>query len=127
MQFCSGLLMHFYSGVDSAARWEPRRWRGGGLMSTGIIGDLLLGLLAGLVLGALHLLWLRRAAARLGAGAGGTGALLAGAALRLAIVLAGFAAVAWVATQPGLSLIAALGGFVSARTLGLWRVRHIKR
>jgi hypothetical protein len=39
----------------------------------GMTGDLLLGLLAGLALGALHLLWLRRASARLGAGAG-TGA-----------------------------------------------------
>ena len=69
------------------------------------------------------------ALARLGCGSAretgsGTGALLAGAALRLAVVLAGFAAVAWVATQPGLALIAALGGFVLARTLGLWRVRR---
>jgi hypothetical protein len=90
----------------------------------------MLGLLAGLALGALHLLWLRRVSARLGAGTGtgtGTGALLAGAALRLAVVLAGFAAVAWVAKQPGLTLIAALGGFTLARTLGLWRVRNRAR
>jgi hypothetical protein len=95
-------------------------------MSAGMTGDILLGLLAGLALGALHLLWLRRASARLGAGAG-TGALLAGAALRLAVVLAGFAAVAWAAMQPGLALIAALGGFALARTLGLWRVRNRTR
>jgi hypothetical protein len=95
-------------------------------MSAGMTGDILLGLLAGLALGALHLLWLRRASARLGAGAG-TGALLAGAALRLAVVLAGFAAVAWAAMQPGLALIAALGGFTLARTLGLWRVRNRTR
>ena len=96
-------------------------------MSIATIDDLLLGLLAGLALGALHLLWLRRAAARLGAGAGGTGALLAGAVLRLAVVLAGFAAVGWAAMQPGLALIAALGGFTLARTLGLWRVRRRAR
>jgi hypothetical protein len=95
-------------------------------MSAGMTGDLLLGLLAGLALGALHLLWLRRASARLGAGAG-TGALLAGAALRLAVVLAGFAAVAWVAMQPGLALIAALSGFALARTLWLWRIRNRAR
>src|SRR5665811_46691 len=66
------------------------------------------------------------APARLGAGTG-TGALLAGAALRLAVVLAGFAAVAWVAVQPGLALIAALSGFTLARALGLWRIRNKAR
>ena len=95
-------------------------------MTAGTTGDLLLGLSAGLALGALHLLWLRRAAAWLGAG-GGTGALLAGAALRLAVVMAGFAAVAWVSMQPGLALIAALAGFATARTLGLWRIRSNAR
>jgi len=95
-------------------------------MTAGTTGDLLLGLVAGLALGALHLLWLRRASAPLGAG-GGAGALLAGAALRLAVVLAGFAAVAWVAMQPGLALIAALGGFALARTLGLYRIRNKAR
>jgi hypothetical protein len=95
-------------------------------MITGATGDLLLGLLAGLALGAMHLLWLRRASARLGAG-GGTGTLLAGAALRLTVVVVGFVAVAWVAMQPGLALIAALGGFALARTLGLWRVRNRTR
>ena len=39
-------------------------------MTAGMTGDLMLGLLAGLALGALHLLWLQRASARLGAGAG---------------------------------------------------------
>ncbi len=95
-------------------------------MTAGTTGDLLLGLLAGLALGALHLLWLRRASARLGATAD-TGALLAGAALRLAVVLAGFAAVAWVTMQPGLALIAALCGFALARTLGLRRIRSRAR
>lgn len=96
------------------------------MMTAGITSDLMLGLLAGLALGALHLLWLRRASARLGASAR-TGALLAGAALRLAVVLAGFAAVAWAAMQPGLALIAALVGFALARTLGLWRIRRKMR
>ncbi|WP_291296902.1 ATP synthase subunit I [Elioraea sp.] len=91
-------------------------------MIAGTAGDLLLGLPAGLALGTLHLLLLRRAAARFGTG--GTKALLSGAALRLAIVLAGFAAVASVAVQPGLALVAALGGFALARTLGLRRPRH---
>lgn len=95
-------------------------------MTAGMTGDLVLGLLAGLTLGALHLLWLRLASARLGAGTG-TGALLAGAALRLTVVLAGFAAVAWAAMQPGLALIAALIGFSLARTLGLWRIRNTAR
>lgn len=95
-------------------------------MSAGMTGDILLGFLAGLALGALHLMWLRRASARLVARAG-TGPLLAGAALRLAVVLAGFAAVAWAAMQPGLALIVALGGFALARTLGLWRVRNRTR
>lgn len=103
-------------------------------MSAGITADLVLGVLAGLMLGTLHLLWLRRdllsfgrAAARPGVAASGTGALLAGAALRLALVVAGFAAVAWLATYPGFALIAALGGFLLARTVGLWRARRIRR
>lgn len=92
-------------------------------MSMWVTGDPVLGLAAGLALGALHLAWLRRATARLGAGAGMV-ALLGGAALRLAVVLAGFAAVAWTAGEPAPALIAALAGFVVARTLGLWRVRR---
>ncbi len=97
-------------------------------MTAGMPGDLILGLLAGMVLASLHLLLLRRATARIGARSGGVGALLGGAMLRVAVVLAGFAAVAWgTTTQPGLALIAALGGFVLARTLGLWRVQRIKR
>lgn len=95
-------------------------------MSTGMTSDLLLGLLAGLALGALHLLWLRRASARLGVETG-AGALLVGAALRLAVVLAGFAAVAWMALQPGPALIAALGGFTLSRAFGLWRIRNRAR
>ena len=94
------------------------------MMVAGVTSDLTLGLLAGLALGVLHLLWLWRASARFGARTDGTGVLLAGAALRLAVVLAGFAVVESVATQPGLALIAALGGFVLARTLGLRRARR---
>jgi hypothetical protein len=95
-------------------------------MNLAATGDLALGFLAGAALGVLHLLWLWRAAARLGARTGAAG-LLAGAALRLAVIVAGFAAVAWLATQPGLALIAALGGFMAARTLGLWRSRRVGR
>jgi len=93
-------------------------------MTAEMTRDLMLGFLAGLALGGLHLLWLWRASARLGARAGGMGGLLAGTVLRLAVVLAGFAAIGWVATQPGLALIAALGGLVLARTLGLRRARR---
>ena len=96
-------------------------------MTAGMPSDLILGLLAGMVLASLHLLLLRRATARIGTRSGGVGALLGGAVLRVAVVLAGFAAVAWGATQPGPALIAAFGGFVLARTLGLWRVQRIKR
>ena len=91
-------------------------------MTAGMAGDILLGFLGGLTLGALHLLWLWRASVQLGEGAGAK-RLLAGAATRLAAVLAGFAAVAWMAMQPGLALLAALIGFALARTLGLRRAR----
>jgi F1F0 ATPase subunit 2 len=96
-------------------------------MSAGLVSDLSLGFLAGLALGALHLWWLWHATARLVVRVGGMGALLGGAALRLAVVLAGFSAVANVAAEPGLALIAALGGFVLARTLVLSRARHVRR
>ena len=96
-------------------------------MTAEMAGDLILGLLAGMALGWVHLLLLRRASASIVARSGGTGALLGGAALRVAIVLAGFAAVAWAASQPGLALIAALGGFVLARTFVLWRAQRIER
>lgn len=95
-------------------------------VNLGMTGDLALGFLAGAALAALHLLWLWRAAARLEAGAGAA-RLLGGAALRLAVVVSGFAAVAWLAATPGLALIAALGGFITARTLGLWRARRVGR
>ena len=97
------------------------------MMTAGMTGDLMIGILAGLALGALHLLWLWRASTRFGAEAGGVGALLAGGALRLSVVLSGFAAIASVATHPGLALTAALGSFVLARTLGLWRARDVRR
>jgi hypothetical protein len=96
-------------------------------MTAEIAGDLILGLLAGMALGWVHLLLLRRASASVVTRSGGTGALLGGAALRVAIVLAGFAAVAWTTSQPGLALIAALGGFALARTFVLWRTQRIER
>lgn len=87
--------------------------------------ELILELLAGMALAALHLMLLRRAAARLGTGAGGVGSLLGGAALRLVLVLAGFAAVAWLAPQPGLALVAGLCGFALARTLIVRRALRV--
>ena len=96
-------------------------------MTAEMTGDLTLGLLAGMALGWAHLLLLRRASASILARSGGTGALLGSAALRVAVVLAGFAAVAWGASQPSLALIAALVGFVLARTFVLWRAQRIER
>lgn len=90
-------------------------------------GEMVAGLLAGMALAVLHLRLLRHAAARLGAGTGGVGALLGGAVLRLLLVLAGFAAVAWLAPQPGLALVAGLCGFALARTLIVRRVERTKR
>lgn len=91
-------------------------------MTGTLIGDLVMGGLAGLALGGLHLLWLGRAVAGLGQPGRGLNRLLAGAALRLAMVIAGFAAVAWAAAQTGPALIAALAGFVLARSVGLRRL-----
>jgi hypothetical protein len=88
-------------------------------------GELIFGLFAGMALAALHLTLLRRAAARLGSGADGLGTLLGGAVLRLALVLAGFAAVAGLAPHPGFALVAGLCGFALARTLILRRTQRI--
>ncbi len=96
-------------------------------MTAEIAGNLIVGLLAGMALGWVHLLLLRHASASIVARSGGTGALLGGAALRVAIVLAGFAALAWVASQPGLALIAALGGFALTRQFVLRRAQRIER
>ena len=90
-------------------------------------GELIFGLFAGMALAALHLVLLRRAAARLGTGADGVGALLCGAVPRLVLVLAGFAAVAGLAPQPGLALVAGLCGFALARTLIVRRAQRIGR
>ncbi len=96
-------------------------------MTLAIGGELIFGLLAGMALAALHLMLLRRGAERLGTGADGVGALLGGAALRLALVLAGFAAVAGLAPQPGLALVAGLCGFALARRLILRRAQRAER
>lgn len=96
-------------------------------MTLAIGGELIFGMFAGMALAALHLMLLRRASARLGAGSGGVGALLGGAVLRLGLVLAGFAAVAGLAPHPGLALVAGLCGFALARTLILRRVQRTRR
>lgn len=85
--------------------------------------DLALGLLAGLALAALHLAWLWRATRRLGQGAG-LGALLGGAALRLAAVVAGFGLIAAVAPDPAPTLLAALLGFTLLRVVALRILRR---
>lgn len=96
-------------------------------MTLAIGGELIFGMFAGMALAALHLMLLRRASARLGAGSGGVDALLGGAVLRLGLVLAGFAAVAGLAPHPGLALVAGLCGFALARTLILRRVQRTRR
>ena len=92
-------------------------------MNAELAGDLVLGALTGLGLGALHMLWLWRAAARLGARAGAW-ALLGGALLRLAAVMAGFALLMRLAQQPAAALAAALAGFAVVRALALRRARR---
>ena len=92
-------------------------------MNGAILGDLVLGVMAGAGLGALHMLWLWRASSRLGTGAGVT-TLLGGALLRLAVVLAGFAAIMLLAHQPALAMAGALGGFSVIRVVAIRLARR---
>ncbi len=96
-------------------------------MTMALSGNLVLGLVCGLVIGGLHMLWLARAASRLGTQSVGLSALLSGAALRLTVMLAGFALLAWAAPMPAPALIAALAGFTLARGVGLRRARRMDR
>ena len=96
-------------------------------MTAGMVGDLALGLVSGVVLAALHLLLLRRAADWFSGKKWSLAMLLGGSALRLGLILAGFAAVAWAAKQPGIALLAALVGYGIVRTLVLRRELQIKR
>ncbi len=89
-------------------------------------GDLLLGTVSGLALAALHLAWLWRAAQRLAASGSGAGAVLGGAALRLAVLIAGFAAIAMMATNAPVALLAALTGFTVLRRIALRRARKLE-
>lgn len=95
-------------------------------MSMALSLDLLLGAMAGMALGAVHLAWLWRAARNLAAPGTGAGAVLGGAALRLAVLIAGFAAIALLATNPPAALLAALLGFGVLRAIALRRVRKAK-
>lgn len=92
-------------------------------MSLEILRDVALGGLTGAALGALHMLWLWRSAARLGPDGAGALALVGGAILRLAAVLAGFAGVMTFAGQPAAALIAALAGFTAVRILAVRNAR----
>lgn len=89
-------------------------------------GDLLLGAVSGLALAALHLAWLWRAAQRLAGSGSGAGAVLGGAALRLAVLVTGFAAIALMATNPPVALLAALMGFAVLRGIALRRARNLE-
>lgn len=96
------------------------------MTGAGMASDLVLGLVVGLVLAAAHLLWLWQAARRLGTQSGGAGVVIGGTMLRLAVVIAGFAVLAWIADAPGLALLAALLGFALMRGLTLRRVRRME-
>lgn len=80
--------------------------------------DLAVGLLGGMALAALHLRLLWLATRRLGAD-GGLGVLLAGGALRLALLAAGFAAIGAAAGNPGLAMFAGLAAFTLFRMTAL--------
>jgi F1F0 ATPase subunit 2 len=92
-----------------------------------MIGDIVFGLLAGLLLGGLHLLWLWRASRRLlsapAPGAGHGLILIGGAFLRLGVMIGGLALAARYAADPGPALLAALAGLVIARGVALRAAR----
>lgn len=92
-------------------------------MSIELLLDLALGAIVGAALGALHMLWLWRASTRLGADGSGALALVGGALLRLALVLAGFAGLMALARQPAAAMLAALVGFTVIRVIAVRRAR----
>ena len=89
-------------------------------------GDLILGAMGGLGLAALHLAWLWRAAQRLALAGGGAGAVLGGAALRLVVLVVGFALIALLAANPPVALVAALASFAVLRGIALRRARRLE-
>ncbi|TDE40073.1 ATP synthase subunit I [Antarcticimicrobium sediminis] len=93
-------------------------------MSFDIAIDLALGVLTGAALGALHIAWLWRASARLRPDGSGVLALVGSAVLRLAVVLAGFAGLMSIASQPTLALVGALAGFALIRLVAVRRARR---
>jgi hypothetical protein len=80
-----------------------------------MIFDLIVGAAGGLGIGTAYLFWLWRATTALATEGGGLGAILGGAGLRLAAVLAGFAGLAVLAQQPGITLLGALVSFAGLR------------
>lgn len=85
--------------------------------------DLILGLFAGMALAAAHLRWLWLASRRLGTDRG-LGGLLIGGVLRLAFLLAGFAALGALAASPGVAMFAGLVGLALVRLVVLRLVRR---
>lgn len=92
-------------------------------MSFDILRDVALGGVVGAALGAVHMLWLWRASARLGPEGGGALALVGGAVLRLALVLAGFAGLMALAAQPAVAMVSALVAFTAVRMIAVRRAR----
>ncbi|TDK48732.1 ATP synthase subunit I [Antarcticimicrobium luteum] len=86
--------------------------------------DLALGAITGAALGALHMIWLWRASRQLRPDGTGALTLVGGAVLRLALVLAGFAGLLALATQPALALAGALAGFTLVRAAAVRRARR---
>ena len=93
-------------------------------MTADLLLDLVLGALTGAALGALHMVWLWGAAGRLRPDGSGALALVGGAVLRLAVVVAGFAGLLSIATQPTLALVGALAGFALIRAVAVRRARR---
>lgn len=91
-------------------------------MNTLLLVQLAGGFAAGAVIAWLFLRALHGAVDRLPGRAHPGRVLLAGAVLRMALTVASFALVAWLAQGPG--VVAALAGFLVVRT---WRVRQVRR
>lgn len=88
-----------------------------------LVPDLLLGGFGGAALAALHLRLLWRATRRLD-GASGLGRLVAGGALRQALLVGGFALLGAVAPDPAMAMIVGLVAFTLFRMIALRILRR---